>query len=266
MLARLASYFHHAQLPSWLTRRYYTVYRNHRLKTCEVSVIISLYNYGRYLNTAVESVMRNTGPMVEIVIVNDASTDDSFSIAQQFLQSKHHVTLINKHKNTGLVDTRNLGLRNCVGDKVFILDADNWIYDDCLSAHLEMMNENPSMVACFGVIECFDESGGFVRNVSNKPFDVETLKHGNYIDAMAMFDRKKLISIGGYDRGIAKVGIGWEDYELWLRIGSLGLEVGFINRPLSRYLVKPDSMLTQTDKYHVLSLKNYLNKKYNAHI
>ncbi len=266
MLARLASYLHHTQLPSWLTRRNFTVYRNHRLKSCDVSVIISLYNYGRYLNTAVESVMRNLGPVVEIVIVNDASTDDSFSIAQQFLQSNHHITLIDKHRNTGLVDTRNIGLRHCVGNKVFILDADNWIFDDCLSAHLEMMNANPSLVACFGVIECFDESGGFVRHVSNKPFDFETLKHGNYIDAMAMFDRKKLISIGGYDRGIAKVGIGWEDYELWLRIGSLGLEVGFIDRPLSRYLVKPDSMLAQTDKFHVHTLIKYLNNKYDAYL
>ena len=266
MLATLASYVQRSQCASWLSRRDYRIHRNHRLKTCDISVMISLYNYGRYIQTAVESVIRNPGPVVEIVIVNDASTDDSFSIAQQFLQSNHHITLIDKHRNTGLVDTRNIGLRHCVGNKVFILDADNWIYDDCLSAHLEMMNANPSLVACFGVIECFDESGGFVRHVSNKPFDFETLKHGNYIDAMAMFDRKKLISIGGYDRGIAKVGIGWEDYELWLRIGSLGLEVGFIDRPLSRYLVKPDSMLAQTDRFHVDALMKYLNNKYDAHI
>lgn len=261
----MSSFFRSNQLTIWLSNRHYQVYRNHRLKTCDVSVCISLYNYGQYITTAVESVMKNRGLQVEIVIVNDASTDDSLVIARNFLESDHPVTLIDKHTNTGLVDTRNIGLRHCVGEKVFILDADNWIYEDCLGAHFNLMKHHPSLVACYAVIECFDESGALVRHVSHKPFDFESLKHGNYIDAMAMFDRRTLIRIGKYDREISKVGLGWEDYELWLRIGSLGLDVGFIDRPLSRYLIKQDSMLAQTDKYHLPELMKYLKKKYDAY-
>ena len=265
MPGRLSSYFQSNPLSSWLSRRDYKVYRNHRLKTCDVSVCISLYNYGQCITKAVESVIKNRGPVVEIVIVNDASTDDSLAIARKFLESTHPVTLIDKYKNTGLVDTRNIGLRHCTGEKIFILDADNWIYEDCLSTHYNLLKSDPSLVACYAVIECFDEFGAFVRRVSHKPFDFESLKYGNYIDAMAMFDRRTLNKIGKYDREITKVGLGWEDYELWLRIGCLGLNVGFIDRPLSRYLIKQDSMLAQTHRYHLPELMKYLKKKYNAY-
>jgi glycosyltransferase involved in cell wall biosynthesis len=262
----LARYFERSRKISRQTGREYAIYRNHSLNICDVSVCISLYNYGRYISTAVESFMRNQGPSVEIVIVNDGSTDDSLSIAKSFLKSGHDVTLIDKHANTGLVDTRNTGLKHCVGEKVFILDADNQIYHDCLSSHLQMFEAHPNMAACYAGIECFDEEGGFVRQVSNRAFDYTALKKANYIDAMAMFDRRTLLRLDGYDTEMAKVGIGWEDYELWLRIGSLGLEVGYIEQTLSRYLVKSDSMVEQTNRFHVHALKEYLNRKYDADI
>lgn len=74
------------------------------------------------------------GPVVEIVIVNDSSTDDSFAIARKHLQSNHSIPLIDNHINTGLVDTGNIGLQHCTGDKYFIPDADHLIDDVCLSA------------------------------------------------------------------------------------------------------------------------------------
>ena len=84
---------------------------------------------------------------------------------------------------------------------------------------------------------------------------------------MAMFDKKKIIEIGLYDNEIKKYGIGWEDYELWLRIGSLGKKVGFINKTLSRYLIKEDSMLSETnEESNKKNLIYYLNNKYNANI
>lgn len=262
----LARLFGRSHVKSYSARCDYTVYRNHALKACEVSVCISLYNYERYIDTAVESVMRNKGLTVEIVIVNDCSTDDSLAKAMGYLESNHHVTVIDKHSNTGLVDTRNLGLIHCAGEKVFILDADNSIYEDCLMQHFSMLQSNPGMMACYAVIECYDESDRFVRNVSDRPFDYSSLRFRNYIDAMAMFDRRRLIEIGSYDSRMAEIGIGWEDHELWLRIGSMGLEVGFIDKRLSRYLIKPDSMISQTIRLHAEALNNYLNTKFDANI
>ena len=106
-----------------------------------------------------------------------------------------------------------------------------------------------------------------VRQISNRAFDLQLLKKGNYIDAMAMFNKMKLIEIGLYDVEMLQHGIGWEDFELWLRIGNKGEQVGFIDKPLSRSLIKTDSMLSLTEKKsNKKKLKNYLNKKHNANI
>ena len=84
---------------------------------------------------------------------------------------------------------------------------------------------------------------------------------------MAMFNKEQLLDIGIYDVGMKTVGIGWEDFELWLRIGNLDKKVGFIEENLSRYLVKENSMLSFTDKeLNRKRLVNYLNMKYGADI
>lgn len=242
----------------------YKLTKNHQSTSTDVSVIISLYNYQDYINKAVDSVLKNGFSSIEIVIVNDCSTDNSLSKVLPYLETTHKFTIIDKFENTGLVETRNLGIDLCVGEFVFILDADNEIYTDCIEKHYRTL-VNTNMIACYGEIDCIDESGSLVRKVSNQEFDINKLKKYNYIDAMAMFNKSKLIEIGKYDTEIIKHGIGWEDYELWLRIGNLGLEVAFIKESLSKYLIKEMSMLVLTNSY-LDSLKKYLNTKYDADI
>jgi len=134
---------------------------------------------------------------VEIVIVYDSSTDDSFAIAKKHLQSNHSIQLIDNHIKTGLVDTRYIRWQHCTRDKVFIPDADHLIDDDCLSAQLSMLHSNTSKVACDAVVECFNEPVG-LRGMC-------PTKHANfkrscmaYLDAMALIDRRRSIRIGSY--------------------------------------------------------------------
>lgn len=243
----------------------YEVCKNHNLKSCKISVIITLYNYELYIKNCIESVMRNNIDGLEILIVNDNSTDKSLEIAKTFLSSDKNITIIDKKINLGLIHSRNLGIDLCVGDYVFILDADNEIYPNCLEEHLIRFDEN-KIISCYGIVECFDEYSNFIKQMSDKNFDFEKLKNGNYIDAMAMFDKGKLIEIGKYDFELMKYGIGWEDFELWLRIGSLNLNVDFVNKPLSKYLIKKNSMVNSTNNLYGKSLKDYLNQKYVANI
>lgn len=246
----------------------YSITKNHDINNVDVSVIISLYNYQDYIMKAVESVLMDEDkPLTEIVIVNDSSTDDSLSVVQSLLQSDQPITIINKFENTGLVDTRNLGILHCKGDYVFILDADNTINPGCLREHYRFLESNPDHIACYAIIECVDENNSFVRHASHMEFDFEELKKVNYIDAMAMFNKQELIDIGLYDTELIKVGIGWEDYELWLRIGNLNKKVGFIQSHLSNYLVKNGSMLFLThEESNKKKLVEYLNTKYGADI
>ena len=242
----------------------YEIFKNHNLSSTDITVIITLFNYEKYINRAVDSVIQNNFKNCEILVVNDNSTDDSLNQIKKYLNQNINFTIINKKTNTGLIHSRNLGIEKCLGDYVFILDADNYLYSNCLEKHFNKLKKEKT-IACYSTINCVDTHNNFVKTQSNESFNFEKLKKGNYIDAMAMFDKNKLKEIGNYDIDMTKVGIGWEDYELWLRIGYLGYQVSFINETLSEYLIKNNSMLSITPFFKD-AIVNYLNKKYNINI
>lgn len=251
---------------SKFTNDNYKVLKNHNIKSCKVSVIISLYNYEKYIDRAIESVLNSDFKDFEIVIVNDCSTDNSLQVILPYLEVNKNITIVDKNINTGLSHTRNLGIDVSLGEYVFILDADNEIYENCLSSHFTALKDNCNLVACYSVIECFNENDIKVNEISNKEFIPELLKTGNYIDAMAMFNKKKMIEIGKYDTEMLKHGYGWEDYELWLKIAKENLQVEFLGKPLSKYYIKNKSMINETNLYFINENVKYLNEKYKINL
>jgi len=248
---------------SLFNKQHYRVIQNDCYdRPITVSVIITLYNYAAFIDACLKSVLNNTLKDIEVIIVNDCSTDDSLSRCQAFLPCNIPITIIDKQANTGLVHSRNHGIQQAKGDFVFILDADNEIYPRCLENHLNTMRSNKSLIACYAAIDMFDESGSFCGQNSNSPFNFKKLHNGNYIDAMAMFNRQQLIAIGAYDEHLLEQGIGYEDYELWLRIGQQEKPVGFIKQPLSRYLKKQESMLSVANNYYHNRIMYFLSRNY----
>jgi hypothetical protein len=244
----------------------YTIIKNNDIESFDLSVIISLYNHEQYITRAIDSVLNNNFKDFEIVILNDCSTDNSLQTILPYLETNKNITIVDKNTNTGLSHTRNLGIDICQGDYVFILDSDNEIYENCLSEHFNALKEDYNLSVCYGIVECFNEKGVKVSEVSNKKFDSDLLKDGNYIDAMAMFDKKKLIEIGKYNLEMIHHGYGWEDYELWLRVGENELNVGFLNKPLSKYHIKKESMIRDVNLFFMNENIKYLKQKYKINI
>jgi len=243
-------------------QHYKIILNNYYGRPVTVSVIITLYNYAAFIDNCLKTVLNSTLKDIEIIIVNDCSTDDSLARSQAFLPCDTPITIIDKQVNTGLVHSRNQGIQQAIGEYVFILDADNEIYPDCLEEHLQKMRSNSSLIACYAIIDTFDELGVFCGQNSSGPFSFKRLQNGNYIDAMAMFDRQKLLAMGAYDEHLLEHGIGYEDYELWLRIGHEEKPVAFIEKPLSRYLVKKESMLSVANDHYHNRIISFLSDKY----
>lgn len=241
----------------------FKIYKNHNLKKSKLTVIISLYNYEDYIERAIDSVISNKISNIEIMIINDFSEDGSLEKCLPYLETNNNITIIDKKINIGIIHTRNLGIQEAIGEYVFILDADNYLYDNCLSEHLSMM-DGSDLISCYGIIDSYLEDE-FIAKISNSEFSIDKLKEGNYIDAMAIFNREKLIDIGSYNYELMDYGIGWEDYELWLRISESDYKVGFINKSLSRYTIKDSSLNNLNSIYHE-NIKKYLNRKYNCNL
>lgn len=111
-----------------------------------VSVVVPMYNDRRTVDLCLRSVLAQTYPKVEVIVVDDASTDDS-----AYLASAHPVNLVRAARNGGPGASRNLGVRNANGEIIFFLDADLTMHPDAVGQAVELFHENPSYGAVFGI-------------------------------------------------------------------------------------------------------------------
>jgi glycosyltransferase involved in cell wall biosynthesis/SAM-dependent methyltransferase len=123
-----------------------------------VSVIIPCYNHGRYLPTAIESVLKQTHSKVEIILVDDGSTDDTKQVCQHYPQVKYIY-----QNNQGLSASRNTGIKNCTGAYVTFLDADDWLYPNGIEINLTCLNENEKAAFGSGAYDNVYEDGSITE-------------------------------------------------------------------------------------------------------
>ena len=213
-----------------------------------VSVVVSLFNYAAYIEECLASVAaantENLPGGFEIIIVDDASTDSSAQLVETFLTATSlPVCLVKKNSNTGVADTRNLGLQLARAPFVFILDADNTIRPDCLAAHYHALKTSDSAMV-YSHINRFDHATRrSLGTMSDREWSVPELAAQPYIDAMAMFRKDTLLRVGGYSPELP----GWQDYDLCLKFAQAGLTGKMISQVLSDYRVHTAS-LNQTSR------------------
>ena len=232
-----------------------------------ITVIITLFNYENYITECLDSVVQSQvshlPAPIEILVIDDCSIDRSVEVVTEYLMGcSCSIRLVKKAINTGLADARNLGLKLARAPYVFILDADNKIEVDCLIEHYQALCSSND-ISAYATIHKFDhDTGASAGSASYLPWQVDSLVQDPYIDAMAMFDRKKILAIGGYAMDLIHYGwFGWEDYELWLRIAASGQSCSFIPKVLSQYRVHSASMIHLTNAYSI-NLSRYFAVKF----
>jgi glycosyltransferase involved in cell wall biosynthesis/SAM-dependent methyltransferase len=214
-----------------------------RLGVADVTVVISLYNYAEYIVEALESVRAQTLEVLDVIVVEDRSTDDSLTVALNWLEANaprfNRALLLRNRMNSGLAATRNAGFEAAETPYILPLDADNRLLPDCLAACLRTARDTGASIA-YPLIQ---EFGMREKLMGHWCFDPVRLQIGNYIDAMALISKAAWVAVGGYDRG----GGGWEDFALICRF----VEHGFWGErvpggPFAEYRVHPTSMMNVT--------------------
>jgi glycosyltransferase involved in cell wall biosynthesis len=184
-------------------------------RTGLVSVVIPTYNYARFLGDAIRSVLDQTYPSVEIIVVDDGSTDDPAAIVAKF----EAVEFI-AQQNQGLSAARNAGLRACRGELVVFLDADDRLLPDALATGARLLADNPSLGFAAGYSRLISVDGVPQATV-NRPVSRE---HEPYVallsrnsirnPAAVVFRRDIVDAVGGFVSGVDACA----DLELYLRI------------------------------------------------
>jgi glycosyltransferase involved in cell wall biosynthesis len=228
--------------------------------------VITLYNYAHYIAQCVGSLEKAAIAAIpggiEVLIIDDASTDHSPDEARRTQQkSSLPIRLVEKKFNTGLADARNVGLRCARAPYAFIMDADNLIFSHALE-QLYAAITSSGAAAAYSILCRFDgQPNNRSGLLSYFDWDPRMLTEHPYIDAMALFDREKLLALGGYDNDLFKIGwFGWEDYELWLRMAAAHLRAEFVPNILCLYRHHEASMSNTTNLFEADLVRHLLDR------
>lgn len=203
-----------------------------------VSVVIPAYNAAAFVRDAIDSVLAQTYPEIEIVVVNDGSTDDTPQILAAFGDRvrAHH------QPNAGLSAARNIGARLATGDWIAFLDADDLWLPRKIEAQIAAAG------ACrwsytnrfnFGARGAVPERQSDVTLMTGGDVFEPLLLRGNFITVSSvMIDKALFEETGGFYHQAG----GCEDWDLWLRVSALSQPVSYVDEPLVRYRFTPTSM------------------------
>ncbi|HFI0235614.1 TPA: glycosyltransferase family 2 protein [Streptococcus suis] len=127
----------------------------------KVSVIVPVYNGEKHLRQCVESIMAQDYKNLEILLINDGSTDGSALLCEQLRQQDPRVRVVHKVKNEGLGAARNTSLEVATGDYIVFVDADDWIDPNHVSDLHELLTRTGSDVAISNFTQYYEETGQF---------------------------------------------------------------------------------------------------------
>lgn len=121
------------------------------LVSIKISIIIPVYNVERHLSACVDSVINQTLNEIEIILVNDGSTDNSSEICDEYALKDNRISVIHK-KNGGLSDARNTGLKKARGEFICFLDSDDWIDKNMLAEYYSAAYKDNADIVVSGII------------------------------------------------------------------------------------------------------------------
>lgn len=149
-----------------------------------ISVIVPIYNTEKYLVECVESIRKQTYSNIEIILVDDGSTDASIEICDEFAEKDSRVKVFHK-KNEGVAVARNFGIQQSNGQYVVIVDSDDIAVDKMIEVLYTQIKENDADIAV-GNYYIYDESdGNFYYYITEADYCVEVLSPQELIDRQA---------------------------------------------------------------------------------
>lgn len=137
------------------------------MKNDLISIIIPVYNVGQYLEKCLESVINQTYKKLEIILVNDGSTDNSVSICKKYERKDKRIKLINK-ENGGVSSARNCGLDICIGSYVTFIDSDDYVEKDYIETLYKKLKKYNVDIVFSNAINIYENGKTDVLNRSDK--------------------------------------------------------------------------------------------------
>lgn len=188
-----------------------------------VSIVITCFNYAEFLGEAIDSALGQTYRTVEVIVVNDGSTDSTDAVATKYAHSiQYHC-----QENAGVSAARNAGISIARGDFVVCLDADDTLASDFVEKCVSLLQAHPEAGFVYTPLMLFGRENG----VSARPqYELAQLKRTNFIHASALL-RATVLKTHLYEESVPEA----EDWNLYLTLAEHGIHGILLDEPLLNY-------------------------------
>lgn len=229
----------------------------------KVSVILPIYNASTYLKECIDSLINQTYSNIEIIAINDGSTDESVKIIEQYMKKDNRIKLYNNEKNMKLIYTLNKGLSLSSGDYIARMDSDDICRLNRIEKQVEFMEKNKDIQLCGSKIKAFGDIdkpwtwGKSYKNIGQLNVD---LIFDNVIAHPSVMIRGDFIRTKNLEYSTEYIDA--EDYELWSRISYEG-KIYNIDEVLLDYRVSGNSITATKQESMIKSKKKVIKRNLN---
>lgn len=176
-----------------------------------ISVVVTCYNHENYIEQCIRSIFHQTYRNIELIVLDDGSTDNSNEIIQEVLKDSPFVTKFESHENVGVVKNRNMGLSLINGDYLLFVDSDNYLDMDYIEQlYSKLIETNADIAYC----DLFNpEKEEFY--LKSREFDLTDFLNASFIDNCSLI-RRSIIGNARYDENLNRKKL--EDYDFLLNL------------------------------------------------
>jgi len=212
----------------------------------KVSVIMGIYNCELTLPRAIDSILAQTYPHVEIILCDDGSTDNTYKTAVHYASANRNIIVLKNDKNEGLAYSLNKCLGCATGSLIARQDGDDISVPNRIQKQVDYFLNNKELSIVGTGTKHFDDSGVWAQIVSpTTPTKFDFIRESPFCHGSSMMKMSALSAVNGYDS--SKKSWRAEDYDLWFRMYAAGFIGGNIQESL--YFVKDDRNAIRRRKF-----------------
>ena len=223
------------------------------MKNIKVSVIVPVYNSADLISNTLTSVINQTHKNIEILVINDFSSDNSVDIIKEYIDKDSRVKLFSLTQNSGVAVARNTGLENAEGEYIAFLDSDDSWAKDKIERQLSFMVEHDYKFS-FTSYERIDDQGNKKNITAPENVHYRKLLNGNLIGCSTVMIRSDIIKDLSFPLLRKR-----QDYAFWLKILKSGVVAHGLNENLTFYKVRTRSL--SSNKFKLIKYQWQLFRK-----
>lgn len=229
----------------------------------KISIIVPIYNMEQYLERCLLSLIHQDYQNLEIILINDGSTDNSINICNKYKKIDNRIIVINK-AHSGLSDTRNIGIKKATGDYIGFVDSDDYIDKDMFKNLIEGAEKYKCEISMCDLVETYNPNEKAKRNPLNyiKMNKKQALEQLLYDKNIGNYVIDKLFSKTLFDNISFPIGKLYEDISTTYKLFIKANNIIYIPTTMYYYYQRSDSIVNNITRESILDYINAVFERY----